>query len=138
MVRPFIVVGDKTTHGGTVISGDVTSDIDGKCLARVGDMVVCLKCKGVFAITSGAPDIVDGQGRSYARHMDTTACGARLISRQVTTTWSDESSLGDAAAEAKADALAAASRSASPTTSGVCLDCLRKAARFGSPVVIRD
>lgn len=99
MSRPIVVLGDKTSHGGTVIGADFTSDIHGKYMARVGDMVVCPKCKGVFAITSGASDMVDGEGRGYARHMDTTACGARLISGQITTTWSDESSLGDPATE---------------------------------------
>ena len=138
MSRPFIVMGDKTSHGGTVIGADFTSDIHGKYMARVGDMVVCPKCKGVFAITSGASDMVDGEGRGYARHMDTTACGSRLISGQITTTWSDESSLGDPAAEAKTDALTNAAQLAAPTTSGICLDCLRKAAHFGSPMVIRE
>lgn len=52
MIRPFVVMGDKTSHGGTVISADFTSDIHGKYMARVGDMVVCPKCKGVFAINS--------------------------------------------------------------------------------------
>jgi len=138
MSRPFITLGDKTSHGGTVISADLTSSIHGKYMARVGDMVVCPKCRGVFAINSGAPDMVDGEGRSYARHLDTTACGARLISAQATTTWSDESSVGDSSAEAKAEALGAASQIAASTDSGICLDCLRKAAHFGSPTVIRE
>jgi len=138
MSRPFITLGDKTSHGGTVISADLTSSIHGKYMARVGDMVVCPKCRGVFAINSGAPDMVDGEGRSYARHLDTTACGARLISAQATTTWSDESSVGDSSAEATAEALGAASQIAASTNSGICLDCLRKAAHFGSPTVIRE
>jgi uncharacterized Zn-binding protein involved in type VI secretion len=136
MSRPFIVMGDKTSHGGTVISADFTSDIHGKAMARVGDMVVCPKCKGVFRINSGADDMVDGEGRGYARHMDTTECGARLISSQATATWSNKSSMGDPAAEA--EALGAASQVAAPTDSGICLDCLRKAAHFGSPTVIRE
>ena len=138
MSRPFIVMGDKTSHGGTVITADLTSDINGKYMARVGDMVVCPLCKGVFAINSGAPDMVDGQGRGYARHMDTTDCGARLISGQITTVWLNTSTPGDHAAEATSDALSAASEVATPTDSGVCLDCLRKAAQVGSPAVIRE
>jgi len=138
MKRNWVRLGDKSTHGGTVISADFSSLIHGKAMARVGDMVVCPKCKGVFAINSGAPDMVDGEGRSYARHMDTTDCGARLISGQVTTPWSDASSLVDPAADAKAEALGAASQVAASTDSGICLDCLRKAAHFGSPTVIRE
>lgn len=136
--RPLIVMGDKTSHGGTVISADLTFDINGKYVARVGDMTVCPKCKGTFAITSGPSDLVDGGGNGYARHMDSTDCGARLISGQATTTWSDKSSLGDPAADAKAEALGAASQVAASTDSGICLDCLRKAAQFGSPTVIRE
>lgn len=138
MSRPFIVMGDKTSHGGTVISADFTSDIYGKAMARVGDMVVCPKCKGVFRIKTGAEDMVDGDGRGYARHLDITDCGAHLISSQATATWSNKSSMGDPAADDKAEALGAASQVAASTDSGICLDCLRKAAHFGSPTVIRE
>jgi uncharacterized Zn-binding protein involved in type VI secretion len=136
--KPLIVMGDKTSHGGTVISADLTFDINGKCAARVGDMTVCPKCKGTFAITSGPGDLVDGSGSGYARHMDSTACGAKLISSQMTTIWSDESSIGDPAADEKAEALAVASQIASSTTSGICLDCLLKAAVTGSATVVRE
>lgn len=138
MNKPLIVMGDKTTHGGTVISADLTFDINGKCVARIGDMTVCPKCKGTFPITSGPSDLVDCVGNGYARHLDSTACGAKLISSQITTTWSDESSAGDPAADAKSEALAAASTIATSTTSGVCLDCLIKAAATGSATVVRD
>jgi len=131
-------MGDKTSHGGTVISADLTFGIHGKSVARVGDMTVCPKCKGTFPITSGPGDLVDGGGNGYARHMDSTACGAKLISSQVTTIWSDASSIGDPAAAEKADALAAASQIASSTASGICLDCLLKAAATGSATVVRD
>jgi uncharacterized Zn-binding protein involved in type VI secretion len=131
-------MGDKTSHGGTVISADFTCDINGKNIARVGDMTVCPKCKGTFPITSGPTDVVDGSGNGYARHMDSTACGTKLISGQITTTWSSESSIGDPAADDKADSLAAASLIASSTASGVCLDCLLKAAATGSATVARE
>lgn len=62
MSRPFIVMG-APTHGGTVISADLTCTIFGKAMVRVGDMVVCPKCKGVFSINTGAQDMVDGGGR---------------------------------------------------------------------------
>ncbi|MYM26938.1 PAAR domain-containing protein [Duganella sp. CY15W] len=138
MNLPLIVIGDKTTHGGTVISADMTFDINGKCVARIGDMTVCPKCKGVFPIKSGAGDLVDGSGSGYARHLDSTACGAKLISSQITTTWSDQSSTGEALGAEQADVpLVAAAPIAAVTKSGVCLDCLLKAAQSGSPVVIR-
>jgi uncharacterized Zn-binding protein involved in type VI secretion len=131
-------MGDKTSHGGTVISADLTFDIHGKYVARVGDMTVCPKCKGTFAITSGPGDLVDSGGNGYARHMDSTACGAKLISGQITTIWSDRSSLGDTAAEEKDDALAATATIATSTTSGICLDCLVNAAAAGSATIVRE
>lgn len=138
MSKPLIVIGDKTSHGGTVISADLTFDINGKYVARVGDMTVCPKCKGTFPITSGPGDLVDASGNGYARHMDSTACGAKLISSQMTTTWADNSSIGDPAAEVKAEALAAAADIAAATASGICLDCLLQAAATGSATVVRD
>ncbi len=138
MSLPLIVMGDKTTHGGTVITADLTFDINGKCVARVGDMTVCPKCKGTFPITGGPSDLVDSAGNGYARHMDTTACGAKLISSQITTTWANNPSLGDPAEDEKAAALAGTSQIAATTTSGLCLDCLLKAAATGSAMVIRD
>lgn len=139
MSQPFIVLGDRTSHGGTVISADYTTDIHGKYIARVGDLVVCPRkgCRGTFAITTGAPDMIV-TGAAPARHGDKTACGATLISGQATTTWSAESSGGSASAAEGAEALADASRVAVHTDSGICLDCLLKAAASGSSVVVRN
>ena len=85
MSRKFIVLGDLTSHGGTVISasGAGRMVIDGIPVACVGDMVVCPKkgCRGTFPIIQGAsgPDtILDG--KAIAREGDVTACGAVLIS----------------------------------------------------------
>lgn len=87
MSRPFILLGDKTSHGGVVISASESSDCDGKGIARVGDKVTCPK-KGhgrVTTIATGDPTaIIDG--RPAARHGDLTACGASLIASQSLTT----------------------------------------------------
>lgn len=133
--RPLIVMGDKTTHGGTVISADVTFDIHSKHVARVNDMTVCPKCKGTFPITSGAGDLTDG-ANAYARHMDSTACGAKLISGQVTTTWGSESSMGSgaSASDAPVQAVPAAVAAQTPT---LCLECLAGAAARGDGIVPR-
>lgn len=138
MSRPFIVMGDKTSHGGTVISADFTCDINGKYMARKGDLVVCPKCKGIFAIQTAASDMVDGEGRGYARHMDKTDCGAYLISGQITTVWLGGSSPGESAFEASASSMDLRNLPAASTNSGICLDCLRKASHAGSPTIIRD
>ncbi len=87
MSRPFILVGDTTDHGGTVISGAPGSDVQGRQIARVGDQVTCPR-KGhgrVTTIVSGDPTcLIDGA--PAARHGDKTACGATLIATQSLTT----------------------------------------------------
>jgi uncharacterized Zn-binding protein involved in type VI secretion len=87
MSRAFIVIGDKTDHGGTVLEGAPTTDTGGKRIARVGDKVSCPRRGhgGTTTIVSGDPTcIIDGQ--PAARHGDKTACGATLIASQSTTT----------------------------------------------------
>ena len=134
--KPFIVVGDRTTHGGTVITGDLTSSMYGKAMARSGDMTICPQCKGAFPILKSSSIVVDGAGNTYARHMDKTACGAHLLASQSLGTASDMVS-GSGSAGHAADIAAQASRIAAPTTSGVCLECLVKAAASGSSTVMR-
>ncbi|TFW32184.1 PAAR domain-containing protein [Massilia horti] len=92
MSLPWIVMGDKTSHGGTVIEGAPTFATEGKQVALVGHMTTCPKCMGgPFPIVTGAPDFVCN-GRSVARHGDKTACGASLISGQVVSWWGAETS----------------------------------------------
>ncbi|WP_148716704.1 PAAR domain-containing protein [Chitinolyticbacter meiyuanensis] len=74
----FIVLGDKTSHGGTVVSAQSPMTFDGKPIATVGDMTVCPLCKGSFAIVQGGDNIAL-MGRQLARAGDKTACGATLI-----------------------------------------------------------
>jgi uncharacterized Zn-binding protein involved in type VI secretion len=82
MGRPFIVIGDSTDHGGTVVGSSGTTDTHGKRIARVGDQVTCPhRGHGTTVIVSGDPTmIIDGQ--PAARHGDKTACGATLIAAQ--------------------------------------------------------
>ena len=86
MGRPFIVLGDTTDHGGTVVGASGTSDTDGKRIARVGDQVTCPKRgHGTTVIVSGdLTMIIDGQ--PAARHGDKCACGATLIAAQFVST----------------------------------------------------
>ncbi len=83
MSRPFIVVGDQTSHGGVVIEGAPTTDTNGIRIARVGDKVTCPK-KGhgeTTVIATGDPTCII-EGQPAAREGDTTACGAVLIAGQ--------------------------------------------------------
>ena len=71
-------VGDKTTHGGFVISGSETMEIMGRKAARVGDLVSCPE-HGTNPIIEGSDLAVDTDGRKFAMHGHRTACGCRLI-----------------------------------------------------------
>ena len=138
MNRPLIVMGDPTTHGGTVISADMTFEVNGKFAARVNDMTVCPRCKGTFPIVSGADDMKDGAGNAYARHMDRTACGAQIISSQVTSFWGSESSSREAAEFASpSQATPATPASVAAPTPSLCLECLAAAAARGESIVPR-
>lgn len=81
MGNPIIVLGDKTSHGGTVITCSPFSGTHGKGWARVGDMVACPRCKGVFPISQGDASLID-KGQAVAYHGCKVACGATLISSQ--------------------------------------------------------
>jgi uncharacterized Zn-binding protein involved in type VI secretion len=125
--RPFVRLGDKTTHGGTVISGDPTFDIHGKAVARVGDLTVCPRCKGTFAINSGLKGMVSME-QSPACHMDATACGAKLLS-----------SLADAFGDDSQESASGASvGDVAAVAPNICLDCLAKAAAGGAAMVVRE
>lgn len=85
MSQPFIVLGDHTDHGGVVIGATTGSDVHGKRIARMGDMVSCRRCKGVFPISQGDPSmVIDGAPAAY--HGCKTACGATLLSSQAVAT----------------------------------------------------
>lgn len=82
--RPFIVAGDKTDHGGTVLEGSPCDTINGKMIARVGDKVHCPRstCRGAQTIVEGDPGVmVDGSAAAF--HGALTSCGARLIASQM-------------------------------------------------------
>jgi uncharacterized Zn-binding protein involved in type VI secretion len=86
MSGPLIRLGDKTSHGGTVIEASAHTGSGNVALARVGDMTSCPKRgHGNTPIVSGDQTlIVDGQ--PVARDGDKTGCGAVLIAGQQNTT----------------------------------------------------
>ena len=86
MGRPFIVLGDKTDHGGTVIEASGVTDTQGKRIARVGDQVTCsIRNHGTTVIVSGDPTMII-DGKPAARHGDKCACGATLVAAQAVST----------------------------------------------------
>ena len=75
----IIRLGDKTSHGGEVISAVPDLKVFGKPVAVMGDSTYCPKCKGNFAIQPSG-SIRKHHGKLVAYDQDLTACGARLIS----------------------------------------------------------
>jgi uncharacterized Zn-binding protein involved in type VI secretion len=77
MALKVIVVGDRTDHGGTVISGSPVHDVGGKQIARLGDMVDCPQ-HGRNKIVSAHPTFTVG-GIAVAVEGCETECGCKLI-----------------------------------------------------------
>ena len=83
MSGPLIRLGDKTSHGGTVLEASQHSDSGGTPIARMGDKVSC-PIHGSGTIASGdLTMIVDG--KPVARQGDRASCGAVLIAGQQNT-----------------------------------------------------
>jgi uncharacterized Zn-binding protein involved in type VI secretion len=82
MSKNLIVLGDKTSHGGTVIEASVETSVGNVRVARVGDLVSCpQQGHGTCPIVTGDPTtLIDG--KPAARDGDQTACGAKLVSSQ--------------------------------------------------------
>ena len=74
-----IRLGDKTTHGGEVVSAASDFTVLGKRLVVDGDMTTCPQCKGKFAVKPSGSDRRH-HGKRVAYHDDLTECGAKLIS----------------------------------------------------------
>jgi uncharacterized Zn-binding protein involved in type VI secretion len=106
----FIVVGDRTSHGGEVITGDPTWTVDGIPVARVGDKVSCPRCERVATIVSSRFPTLTDNGSPLAYDQDRTDCGAVLYSRHNGHAgWDDGNDQGDAVVSTLAAATPAAS-----------------------------
>jgi uncharacterized Zn-binding protein involved in type VI secretion len=84
MSLKIITVGDKTDHGGTVISGSPKHDIRGRAIARLGDRVDCpLPYPGGKPHgdnkTITAHEILTLDGVPVAVEGCMTECGCKLI-----------------------------------------------------------
>ncbi|MFD0706132.1 killer protein of pyocin s3 [Photorhabdus luminescens] len=81
----FLLVGDKTTCGGQIITGDHTMTFNGRATAREGDTVTCGKHPGTYMIVGGVSDVFD-MGRKLAGTLDsvsTCPCRARFINSEM-------------------------------------------------------
>ena len=73
-----ILKGDKTSHGGEVITASKTRTYEGIGVARKGDLARCPKCHGTFEIIEGSSASTD-RGIPIALHGHKLECGAELI-----------------------------------------------------------
>lgn len=72
-------LGDMSSHGGTVITGSVTTVVNSRPVARMCDLHVCpIPGHGVTPIVSGSLNTAT-DGRPNARVGDMAGCGAVIV-----------------------------------------------------------
>lgn len=80
MSKGFVLLGDKTTHGGQVISVSSTMVINGKSVALVGDKISCpINGHGINAIIDGSPEWIS-DGKTVVVNGCHCECGCQVIS----------------------------------------------------------
>ena len=85
MARPQARLGDKSSHGGVIVTGASRTLVNGRPAARMGDRHSCpIPGHGVTSIVSGSPDTLT-EGKPNARMGDATACGARIVTGSLDT-----------------------------------------------------
>ncbi|WP_226478335.1 PAAR domain-containing protein [Pseudomonas sp. MWU16-30323] len=78
MPQEFVLLGDKTTHDGEVISASSTMFVNGRPVALVGDEVSCPR-HGRNAITEGT-DQWSENGQAMVVNGCHSECGCQVIS----------------------------------------------------------
>ncbi|MEG0481646.1 MAG: PAAR domain-containing protein [Acinetobacter sp.] len=78
-MKPIIVQGCKTDHGGVVLQGHPTVLINGIGMAAKGYMVSCPRCQGTFPIIEGLESYTLPNDLPVALAGMKTACGATLL-----------------------------------------------------------
>lgn len=80
MSKGFVLLGDKTTHGGSVISASSTMIVQGKKVALVGDMVSCPRNgHGTNPILEGSSEW-SSEGKAVVVDGCKSQCGCQVIS----------------------------------------------------------
>ena len=80
-MKPAIVIGNTTDHGGRVSTGDSTHLIDGKAAHVEGMTHFCPKCKVMVTALSSSPLVVIN-GRAIIVAGDKASCGATFLPSQ--------------------------------------------------------
>jgi uncharacterized Zn-binding protein involved in type VI secretion len=79
-MRRIVLVGDKTDHGGVVITGSSSFTSNGSRVAMIGDMVSCpVRHHGVTPILPDSPRTAKSNGRLFALEGDLCGCGGKII-----------------------------------------------------------
>jgi uncharacterized Zn-binding protein involved in type VI secretion len=76
----FVVLGDKTSHGGEVVSCTSNRTVNGKEVARLNDLVSCPRCNRTAKIISSRFPAITSNGVPLAFDRDMTDCGAEVYS----------------------------------------------------------
>lgn len=133
MKRYWVVVGDKTSHGGLVVEGSLFDEVEGKPIATLMCKVMC-PAHGTTFIASGADLFtVMTNGQPVALDGAVTACGATVYAQLQRLAYSDVGS-GSAPAEnlPAADAIATALEAAE--AAGVADLEFRHVTAYGEPI----
>ena len=79
MGNPVARLTDTSDHGGTIVTAASQTTVEGKKIARVGDLHSCpIPGHGVTPIVTGSPRF-KAEGAKVARTTSLTGCGASLI-----------------------------------------------------------
>jgi len=85
MARPQARLGDISSHGGVIITGAIRTVVNGRPVARMGDLHACpIPGHGVTPIVTGSLDTVT-EMMPNARLGDVTACGAVIVTGSLDT-----------------------------------------------------
>ncbi len=80
MSKGFVLLGDKTTHGGEVMSASSTMIVNGKKVALIGDEITCpIIGHGINTIIEGSPEWIS-DGKAIVVDGCHCACGCQVIS----------------------------------------------------------
>ncbi|WP_073534700.1 PAAR domain-containing protein [Serratia marcescens] len=80
MSKGFVLLGDKTTHGGEVISASSTMIVNSKKVALIGDKISCPKeGHGINSIVDGSSEWIS-DGKAVVVDGCRCECGCQVIS----------------------------------------------------------
>lgn len=91
----FLIVGDKTTCGGTIVTGCANHIINGQPTACEGDHYICGSDKQLYQIVGGQPGyFIHGRSAAGTAHsVGTCLCRCRFINSYIYASYDYESKI---------------------------------------------